>query len=66
MRRSGETINGKVRAECQNTGWFMPFDEAREYAGLGARTQMHPHNAIGDKCPVQLMNCAKPYGAPGA
>ena len=63
-----ESFNGKVRAECLNTAWFMSLDDARSKCEAWRRdyNEHRPHSAIGDKCPIELMNGAGPYGPPGA
>ncbi len=63
-----ESFNGKVRAECLNTVWFLSLDDARRKCETWRRdyNEERPHNAIGDKCPIELMNGAGPHGPPGA
>ena len=63
-----ESFNGKVRAECLNTAWFMSLDDARSKCEAWRKdyNEHRPHSAIGDKCPIDLMNGAGPYGPPGA
>ena len=62
------SFNGKVGAECINTAWFLSLDDARRKCGTWRRdyNQERPHSAIGDKCPIELMNGAGPHGPPGA
>lgn len=63
-----ESFNGKVRAECLNTAWFLSLDDARSKCEAWRRdyNEQRPHSAIGDKCPIELMNGAGPHGPPGA
>jgi hypothetical protein len=46
----------------------MSLDDARSKceAWRGDYNEHRPHSAIGDKCPIDLMNGAGPYGPPGA
>jgi putative transposase len=55
-----ESFNGKVRAECLNTAWFMSLDDAHSKCETWRRdcNEHRPHSAIGDKCPIDLMNGA--------
>ena len=63
-----ESFNGKFRAECLNAHWFMSLDDAVQKCEAWRRdyNEHRPHSAIGDKCPIELMNGAGPYGPPGA
>lgn len=63
-----ESFNGKVRAECLNTAWFMSLADARSKCEAWRRdyNEHRPHSGIGDKCPIDLMNGAGPHGPPGA
>ena len=63
-----ESFNGKVRAECLNTAWFMSLDDARSKCETWRRdyNEERPHSSIGDKCPIELMNGVGPYGPPDA
>ena len=63
-----ESFNGKVRAECLNTAWFMSLDDARSKCETWRRdyNEERPHSAIGDKCPIELMNGVGPHGPPDA
>ncbi len=63
-----ESLNGKVRAECLNTAWFLSLDDARRKCETWRRdyNEERPHSAIGDKCPIELMNGSGPHGPPGA
>jgi putative transposase len=53
-----ESFNGKVRAECLNTAWFLSLDDARRKCETWRRdyNEERPHSSIGDKCPIELMN----------
>jgi len=51
-----ESFNGKFRAECLNTNWFMSLDEARRKCEAWRRdyNEVRPHSAIGNKTPREL------------
>jgi putative transposase len=51
-----ESLNGKFRAECLNTNWFLSLDEARRKCEAWRRdyNEVRPHSAIGNKVPMQL------------
>lgn len=53
-----ESFNGKFRAECLNTHWFLTLDDARQKMELWRRdyNEVRPHSAIGNKAPITLMN----------
>ncbi len=53
-----ESFNGKFRAECLNTHWFMSLDDARSKREAWRRdyNEFRPHSAIGNKPPIALMN----------
>jgi putative transposase len=53
-----ESFNGKFRAECLNTHWFMSLDDARTKMEVWRRdyNEVRPHSAIGNKPPISLMN----------
>lgn len=53
-----ESFNGKFRAECLNTHWFMSLDDARIKMEDLPRdyNEVRPHSAIGNKPPIWLMN----------
>ena len=53
-----ESFNGKFRAECLNTHWFMSLDDARSKMEAWRRdyNEFRPHSAIGNKPPIALMN----------
>lgn len=52
-----ESFNGKFRAECLNTHWFMSLDDARTKMEAWRRdyNEFRPHSAIGNKPPISLM-----------
>ena len=47
-----ESLNGKFRAECLNTHWFLSLDEARGKCEAWRRdyNEVRPHSAIGNQC----------------
>jgi transposase InsO family protein len=51
-----ESFNGKFRAECLNTHWFMNLDDARIKMEAWSRdyNETRPHSAIGNKPPISL------------
>ncbi len=53
-----ESFNGKFRAECLNTHWFMSLDDARTKMEDWRRdyNEVRPHSAIGNKAPISLLN----------
>lgn len=53
-----ESLNGKLRAECLNTHWFMSLDDARAKLEDWRRdyNEVRPHSAIGNKAPILLLN----------
>jgi len=53
-----ESFNGKFRAECLNTRWFMSLDDARSKMEAWRRdyNEVRPHSAIGNKPRIALMN----------
>ena len=53
-----ESFNGKFRAECLNTHWFMSLDDARSKMEEWRKdyNEVRPHSAIGNKPPVSLTN----------
>ena len=53
-----ESFNGKLRAECLNTYWFMSFNDARRKCEAWGRdyNEERPHSAIGNKAPVEFIN----------
>ncbi len=54
-----EAFNGRLRAECLNTHWFLTLDDAREKLERWRRdyNEVRPHGAIGNKPPIALINC---------
>ncbi|KTQ83947.1 transposase, partial [Aureimonas ureilytica] len=52
-----ESFNGKFRAECLNTHWFMSLDDAKAKMETWRRdyNEVRPHRAIGHKTPIELM-----------
>lgn len=59
-----ESFNGKVRAECLNTAWFLSRDDARSKCEAWRRdyNEERPHSSIGHKRPIELMNGAREHG----
>ncbi len=55
-----ESFNGKFRAECLNTHWFLSLDDARSKLEHWRRdyNEVRPHSAIGYKTPISLINPA--------
>ena len=53
-----EAFNGRLRAECLNTHWFLSLADAREKLEAWRRdyNEVRPHGAIGNKPPILLMN----------
>ena len=53
-----EAFNGRFRAECLNTHWFLTLEDAREKLEEWRRyyNEDRPHGAIGNKPPITLMN----------
>ena len=51
-----ESFNGKFRAECLNTSWFLSFAEARSKCEAWRRdyNEVRPHSSIGNKAPIEL------------
>lgn len=52
-----EAFNGRLRAECLNTHWFMSLADAREKLADWRRyyNEERPHGAIGNNVPSALM-----------
>jgi putative transposase len=63
-----ESLNGKFRAECLNTHWFMSLDEARRKCEAWRRdyNEVRPHSAIDNKVPAALHRAPRNPGQPGA
>ena len=53
-----ESFNGRFRAECLNTHWFLSLADAREKLEHWRRdyNEVRPHSAIGNKPPITLTN----------
>ena len=53
-----ESLNGKFRAECLNTHWFLTVSDAQRKCDIWRRdyNEVRPHSAIGNKTPVELAN----------
>ena len=53
-----ESFNGKFRAECLNTHWFLSLDDARQKMEEWRidRNEVRPHSAIGYNPPISLVN----------
>ena len=54
-----EAFNGRLRAECLNTHWFLTLSDAREKLESWRRdyNEVRPHGAIGNKPPAALLDC---------
>ena len=52
-----EAFNGRLRAECLNTHWFLSLADAREKLEDWRRdyNEQRPHGAIGNKVPAALI-----------
>ena len=63
-----ESLNGKFRAECLNTNWFLSLDEARRKCEVWRRdyNEVRPHSAIGNQVPAALHRSAGNPGQPAA
>lgn len=61
-----ESFNGKFRAECLNTHWFMSLDDAKAKMEAWRRdyNEVRLHSAIGHKTPIGLMKRSE--GSPPA
>jgi putative transposase len=53
-----EAFNGRLRAECLNTHWFLTLADAREKLEAWRRyyNEDRPHGAIGNKPPIAFIN----------
>tara|TARA_R110000796_G_scaffold252249_1_gene385769 strand:+ start:77 stop:343 length:267 start_codon:yes stop_codon:yes gene_type:complete len=51
-----EAFNGRFRAECLNTHWFLPLADAAEKLEAWRRyiSEERPHGVIGNKVPITL------------
>ena len=58
--------NGRFRAECLNTYWFLSLADAREKLEAWRRStnEDRPHGAIGTKVPIALNNPGGTTGQP--
>jgi len=54
-----EAFNGRLRAECLNTHWFLSVADARAKLEDWRRdyNEVRPHGAIGNKPPAALLHC---------
>lgn len=55
-----EAFNGRFRAECLNSHWFMGLEDAAEKLEAWRRdyNEQRPHSAIGHKVPADMMKSA--------
>ena len=53
-----EAFNGRLRAECLNTHWFLTLDDAGTKLEDWRRyyNEERPHGAIGHIAPITLLN----------
>jgi putative transposase len=53
-----EAFNGRLRAECLNTHWFLTLADARQKLENWRReyNELRPHGAIGNKAPITLID----------
>jgi putative transposase len=53
-----EAFNGRLRAECLNTQWFLTLEDARQKLENWRRdyNEVRPHGAIGNKAPITLLD----------
>lgn len=51
-----EAFNGRFRAECLNTHWFLSLADASKKLGDWRNYEERPHGAIGNKPPIALLN----------
>lgn len=53
-----ESFNGKFRAECLSTHWFLSLEDARQKMEAWRKdyNEVRPHSAIGNKPPITLLN----------
>ncbi len=61
-----ESFNGTFRSECLNAHWFMSLADARQKMEDWRRdyNEVRPHSAIGNRCPIALMNCSAATSPP--
>lgn len=59
-----ESFNGKFRAECLNTHWFLTLEDARKKMEHWRRdyNEVRPHSVIGDLPPITLLNRDSAFG----
>jgi putative transposase len=52
-----ESFNGKFRAECLNTAWFLSLTEAQAKCGAWRKdyNEVRPHSSIGHQTPAELI-----------
>jgi len=53
-----EAFNGRFRAECLNTHWFLSLADAQEKVETWRKyyNEERPHGAIGNRPPILLHN----------
>jgi len=53
-----EAFNGRLRAECLNTHWFLTLEDAGKKLENWRRhyNEVRPHGAIGNKAPITLLD----------
>ena len=53
-----EAFNGRLRAECLNTHWFLSLVDATDKLEAWRRdyNEVRPHSAIGYNVPIDLHN----------
>lgn len=53
-----EAFNGRLRAECLSTHWFVALEDARQKLENWRRDydEPRPHGAIGNKPPITLLS----------
>jgi putative transposase len=61
-----ESFNGKFRAECLNTHWFMSLEDCRQKLEDWRRdyNEVRPHSAIGNNTPISLQNGSRAIAPP--
>ena len=59
LEREFSERNGRLRAECLNTHWFLSLADAREKLECWRRdyNEVRSHSAIGNKTPAALLEC---------
>ena len=55
-----ESFNGKFRAECLNTSWFLSLQDARSKCEAWRidYNEVRPHSSIGHKAPIELVRAS--------